>query len=206
MDGVLVQPESSWMVVHEALGTHNHDHYELYMAGRIDDMEFIRADVARWIRARPDLKLRHILDILQKVPLQRGFHATMEHLEDRGIARAMISGGLMPLARRVAREGGLYPVLANDVVARPDGSLTGEGVVNVRVREKGSYVHGILRDLGLDDGGGEVVAVGDSPVDLHMFRRCDRAIAFNPKDEAVRRGADAVVEGDDLRGILRHIR
>jgi len=48
----------------------------------------------------------------------------------------------------------------------------------------------------------ECVAVGNSYGDAAMFEVCGLGIAFNPQDETVRKKADVVVEGDDLKGIL----
>jgi phosphoserine phosphatase len=205
MDGVLVRDPSSWGYVHQRLGTDNDDSLMRYLAGELDDMEFIRSDVALWREAHPGITLETIESILGEIPLMDGFRETMDALEERGIRRAMISGGLLPLASRLGEDGGIDPVLANSVVAGPGGELTGEGVVNVLVRRKGGHVPDIIRALGLEDAPGKVVAVGDSQVDTHMFRVCDLGIAFNPLDERVRRDAGAVVEGEDLRGILPHI-
>ncbi len=205
MDGVLVRDPSSWGYVHRRLGTDNDDSLMRYLAGEIDDMEFIRSDVARWRTAEPDITMERVRSILDDIELMEGFHETMASLEERGIKRAMISGGLEPLALRMAREGGIFPALANAVVAGADGRLTGEGIVNVKVRSKGDHVGQILDALGIRDAPGRVVAVGDTAVDAHMFRQCDMGIAFNPLDGRVRREAGAVVEEEDLRGILPHI-
>jgi phosphoserine phosphatase len=91
-------------------------------------------------------------------------------------------------------------VRANDVEVDDRGLLTGGGVVDVPLRDKGSVVTEIQADLGIGPSGTAVV--GDTAVDVTMFSRARVAIAFNPRDDLIAEAADHVVRSRDLRSVL----
>ena len=51
MDGVLVDFDSSWMMVHRAFGTDNEESFQRYIRGEISFEEFMRSDIGKWGRA-----------------------------------------------------------------------------------------------------------------------------------------------------------
>ena len=57
MDGVLVDYLSSWTWVHDRFGVSNEESVISFMDGEIDDMEFMRRDIALWLKHRPGLGL-----------------------------------------------------------------------------------------------------------------------------------------------------
>ena len=200
MDGVLVDSHSSWVLVHRHFGTDNEDSLRAFLRGEIDDMEFIRRDVERWVQAHGSVTMGEVQDVLDRAPLVPGAIEALRELGAHGVRTAIVSGGLRYLAERVGAEAGADLVLANDVVVDGTGLLTGEGIVHVPLREKGSVVGSIQEELGVTRE--ETAAIGDSLVDLTMFRRARVSIAFNPKDEATARGASYVVRSRDLRAVL----
>ena len=48
MDGVLTDTISSWKYVHDYFGSSNERSVDDYLRGKIDDLEFIKRDVALW--------------------------------------------------------------------------------------------------------------------------------------------------------------
>ncbi len=117
-----------------------------------------------------------------------------------GVKTAIVSGGLRHLAKRIGSLCGADLVFANDVEVDEEGFLTGGGIVTVPLREKGSLVTRIQREVGISPA--ETVAVGDSSVDVTMFRQAGMSIAFNPRDEMTESSATHVVRGRDLRLLL----
>ncbi|EQD33941.1 phosphoserine phosphatase, partial [mine drainage metagenome] len=113
MDGTLVDVESSWAAVHHYFHDHNADGLRDFLAGRIDDHEFIRRDVRIWQRHDPDLTLDLIDRILADVPLMPGAAALVDGLRAAGVRTAILSGGIDRLADRIGRELGIDMVLAN---------------------------------------------------------------------------------------------
>ena len=89
---------------------------------------------------------------------------------------------------------------ANNVEVDHHDRLTGGGIVEVPLKDKASVVKRIQEDLGIPQGA--TAAVGDTQVDVSMFRRARVSIAFNPLDEQTEEAASHVVRSRDLRSIL----
>ena len=98
MDGVLVDVESSWVWVHNHFKVNNDDSLKKYLKGEIDDLEFIRRDIDLWRDKNKDLTRSDIVSILSEVPLVKGFHRCLSNLKKKQLKKAIISGGLKPLA------------------------------------------------------------------------------------------------------------
>ena len=204
MDGTLVDIVSSYHSVHLYFGENNDDGLRRFMANEIDDEEFVRTDIKIWQKHRPDLRIDEIEEIFEGIPLMPGAERLVRGLRDRGVRTAIISGGVDVLARRVARDLGIDVVLANGFRVHSDGRLTGEGIIRVPVQRKEAVLATLQARLGIDPS--ETAAVGNSEIDVGLFRRSQVGIAFKPEDEAVRRGATAIVEGPDLEEVLEVLR
>ncbi len=204
LDGTLVDVESSWAVVHRHFGDRNDEGLRRFLAKEIDDHEFIRSDVRIWRRHRPDLRIDELEEILGGVPLMPGAEALVRGLRARGARTAIISGGIDLLARRVARDLGVDVALANGFRVAPDGRLTGEGIVRVPILEKEAVLASLQSQLGI--GPDETASVGNSEIDVGLFRRSRVGIAFRPVDDVVRRGATTIVPGENLEAILDVLR
>ena len=200
MDGTLVDVGSSWAAVHAHFGDRNPDGLRRFLANEIDDEEFIRSDIAIWRRHLPTLALDDLEAILNEVPLMPGAARLVDGLRARGVRTAIVSGGIDLLARRVARELGIDIALANGFRATSSGRLTGEGIVRVPIHGKEGVLEGLQRQLGVRPQ--ETASVGNSEIDIGLFRRSRLGVAFLPEDEAVRRHADRVVAERDLARVL----
>jgi phosphoserine phosphatase len=200
MDGTLVDVESSWHAVHEYFGESNEEALDLFIHDRIDDEEFLKRDLAIWRRHRPNLQVDELERILASVPLMPGAVELLNGLRERGVHSAIISGGIDVLARRIGRELGIDYVLANGFRVDADGKLTGEGIIRVPIKNKEAVLAQVQAQLGVPVA--ETAAVGNSEIDVGMFRRSRIGIAFAAVDAAVRAGATHVVAGRDLRKVL----
>lgn len=203
MDGVLADIESSWVHVHRRFGVNNDHSLYAYLRGEITDLEFIRRDIDLWRKKKPDVTASDIMRVLSDVPLMPGAEETIAELRGRGTKTAIVSAGIDLLAERIARQLGMDLQMANGMVIDAEGGLTGEGVLKVRLADKGEGLVIAAKALGIrpDD----TASVGNSKYDVSMFRRSALGIAFCPEDEEVREEADAVIEEKNLRGILRFI-
>jgi phosphoserine phosphatase len=204
MDGTLVDVESSWASVHAYFGERNAEGLRQFMANEIDDLEFVRSDIRIWWKHRPDLRIDEIEEILASVPLMPGAETLVRGLRARGVRTAIVSGGIDLLAHRIGRELGIDVVLANGFRVDSDGRLTGEGIVRVPIHEKEAVLANLQAQLGIDPS--ETASVGNSEIDLGLFRRSRVGVAFRPEDEAVRRGATAIVTEPDLERVLDVLR
>lgn len=200
MDGVLVEQESSWVAVHDHYGLNNEESLHAFLRGEIDDAEFIRRDVALWMKEHPGISLAHLEDILGKLHLMRGAKTVVRRLHKEGVKTAIVSGGIDVAAKRVASALGILHVSANELHADGKGRLTGTGTAHTPLRDKSVPVRRFAKELGFPLG--QVASVGNSSPDIAMFRASGLAIAFKPTDEFVQKEADHVVVGPSLTGIL----
>lgn len=129
-----------------------------------------------------------------------GAEACAHGLRERGFRMAIVSAGIDLLAERIASELGIDMHLANGFVADREGRLTGEGVLRVRLADKGDALSEVGNRFGASKH--DIIAVGNSRYDLSMFERASLGIAFCPEDEHLRAGAGAVVDEKDLSKIL----
>ncbi|MCI4328244.1 MAG: HAD-IB family phosphatase [Thermoplasmata archaeon] len=200
MDGTLVDVKSSWAAVHDHFGDHNEEGVRLFNAGKIGDEEFLKRDIAVWWKHAPDIAIDDLEAILATVPLMPGAVELLAGLHKAHIRTAILSGGIDVLAKRVGRELGIDIVLANGFRMDRNGRLTGEGIIRVPIREKERVLAKLQADLGISPR--ETGSVGNSEIDVGMFRRSSVGVAFLPEDDVVRKGATNIVEEKDLARVL----
>jgi phosphoserine phosphatase len=203
MDGVLVDHASSWTWVHEHFKVDNEASLVAYIEGRIDDREFMRRDIEKWLSIRSDLCLEDIDEILRPVPVIPGIKETVSMLRSKGMRCVIVSGGLDMAARRIAEQNGFDDHIANSLACDENGRLTGEGVLRVELTNKRRALERFQEKYGVP--AERTVAIGNSFVDVSMFSASGLSIAFNPIDETVERSADVVLRSKDLRDVLRPI-
>ncbi len=198
MDGVLVDVVSSWVWVHQHFGVNNDESLEAYLRGEIDDMEFMRRDIALWRKQDPYLSKGYIVEVLKEVPLMKGCRECLETLKEKGHLTAVVSGGLRPLVEHIGEQYFDW-IMVNDV----EEGLTGEGILEVPLNDKGRPFEEVIKKARVSER--DTVAVGNSFIDVPMLEQAGIGIAFNPNDEEVCSAADVVIKEKDLRKILEHI-
>ncbi|HKS59898.1 MAG TPA: HAD-IB family phosphatase [Thermoplasmata archaeon] len=200
MDGTLVDALSSWGWVHDHFQDSNDVGLQQFLRGEIDDEEFICSDIRIWRRHRPELTTDELGAILDGVPLMPGAAALMGKLKSRGVRTAIISGGIDLLAERVARELGMDEASANGFTTDAARRLTGTGIVRVPIQEKERVLAAMQERLGI--GPEATAAVGNSDIDVGLFRRARIRVAFLPADARVRSQATHIIEEKDLTRLL----
>ncbi|MEF8835626.1 MAG: HAD family phosphatase [Candidatus Thermoplasmatota archaeon] len=197
MDGVLVDVSSSWAWVHDHFGVNNDESLEAYMNGNIDDLEFIRRDIELWKSVERSICKEDIIDILHEVPQMDGYEECIPVLS-RKYKTAIISGGLRPLAEFL--DGSYFDrIMANDV-EEIDGKLTGEGILDVELKNKGKAFDKLLSEMEVEEK--ETAAIGNSHIDTPMLKKAEMGIAFDPADKKVKESADIIIEEKDLSLLL----
>ncbi|MGI0154676.1 MAG: HAD family hydrolase, partial [Thermoplasmata archaeon] len=196
--------ESSWASVHAHFGEQNDEGLRRFQANEIDDVEFIRSDIRIWWKHRPDLTIDELEEILDAVPLMPGAQALIRGLRAQRVRTVIVSGGIDILAHRVARDLGIDLVLANGFRVDSAGRLTGDGIVRVPIHQKEQVLSTLQTQLGISPA--ETASVGNSEIDVGLFRRSRIGVAFRPEDAAVRHGASAVVTEPDLERVLDVLR
>ena len=199
MDGVLVDVDSSWMMVHRAFRVDNEVNFQRYRRGEIGFEEFMRSDIALW----GDRKLSEVKAVLDRAPLMPGASETVRALKEAGCITAIISSGISLLAERVQAQLSIDYVMANRILADGKGKLTGEGEVQVELGRKLEALERLTGELGLKPY--HCAVVGDSRWDVPMFKASALSIAFNPKDDEAARAADFVVKERNLKQVLSYL-
>ncbi|MCL4324542.1 MAG: HAD family phosphatase [Candidatus Thermoplasmatota archaeon] len=199
MDGTLVDVESSWAYVHHHFGENNDEAVRAFMNNEIDDAAFVQRDLALWRRHAPQISTRDLEGILAEVPLMPGAHELMSHLHAHGIQTVIISGGLEILAERIRRELGMDRALANGFETDANGVLL-RGIVRVPVKRKEEVLRALQAELGISPE--ETGSVGNSEIDVGLFRASRIGVAFNPQDDLVLSGASVVVTGKSLKYVI----
>jgi phosphoserine phosphatase len=195
LDGVLVDGYGSWYEVHHALGTWEtaETHAREYYAGEITFDEWAKKDAELWY----GVDIERIREPLYAVNLMGGIEDTLPRLKER-YKLAIISGGLQILADRIKERFDMDYAVANKLLTR-DGKVCGIRQL-VDFKGKGKILQGIAKrnNIKLE----ECAAIGDYSNDIPMFRVAGFRIAFNPKDDEIKRFADKVIYEKDLRKIL----
>jgi len=200
MDGVLLDHVSSWTWIHDAFGVSNEDSFKEFICGKIDEKEFMRRDIALWKNIDPDISIRKAARYLKDVPLMGGIQETVAALKWNDIKCVIISGGIDIAAEMIANEFGFDAFAANTLESDVNGRLTGEGIINVDLRDKGKKLVEFIEEFGTTRE--RTVSVGNSYTDIKMFERSGLSIAFNPIDGMTEKGADRVVRSKNLSDIL----
>lgn len=201
MDGTLTKVKSSWNYILTEFGGDNTEGYNAFMNGEIDEIDFMRSDIALWKKAKPNVSLMDIARMMRDLPLIDGIQETVAALHYNNIKCVICSGGLSIAARMISDEYGFDDYMADDLEADESGLLTGDGIRNVDLRDKGISAK-ILMDR-FNAKPERCIAIGNSFGDIPMFDLCGLSIAFNPIDmEYTGASADHVVVSGNISEIL----
>lgn len=203
MDGTLTKLRSSWCWVHSCFEVDNEPAYQAFCNGEIDEPEFMRRDIALWTNKNPDVTIRDIAVLFRDMPLIDGIQETIACLKANGIRTVIISGGINLAAEMLAREFGFDDYIADEILAYDDGKLTGEGKMNVDLRDKGINVRQYIEKY--DTTMERTVSVGNSFTDIPMFKNSGMSIAFNPTDPYTQEAATHTVFSENIADILDFI-
>jgi len=201
MDGVLTEEASSWRAIHQYFGVDNSQNLKDFLNGKIDYDEFMRKDIALWPNKT---HISQIEEIFSKVKTISGVKETIENLRDKGYQKiGIVSAGIDILANRIGKELSVNYIFADGLKVDEKGFLTGEGVNRVDLLRKDILLDNLSKELKIPLS--EFIAVGDSKYDISMLKKASFSIAFNPKDEEIKRVADIVIKDDDIRKILNYL-
>ena len=200
MDGTLTRVRSSWCWVHQCYEVDNEPAYQAFVNGEIDEPEFMRRDIALWTKKKPDTSLSDIARTFRDMPLIEGIQETIACLTDNGIKCVIVSGGINLAAEMLMKEFGFDDYVADELCAYEDGRLTGEGKMNVDLRDKGINVRQFIEKYGTTKE--RTVSIGNSFTDIGMFKASGLSIAFNPTDPYTSEAADLTIESENISDVL----
>lgn len=198
LEGTLVRSVSGWVELHKRFGTWDkgREYAEMFFRGEIDYPEWAQLDASLWRGHTKD----EILEWIESVEYMDGVRELFRFLKENDFRIAILSSGLMCLARKVGEELGADYVFANKLEFDELGRITGRVNALVDFEGKGAILRRLKEELRPE----LTVALGDGHNDLSMFAEADVSIAINPHDGVE---GDHVVESLDevveiLKGIL----
>lgn len=191
LEGTLVKSVSGWVELHKRFGTweKGREYAERFFAGEISYVEWAELDASLW----KGHTRGEIMEWVEGVEYMEGAKELIEFLKEKNFRIAILSSGLMCLARKVGKELGVDYVFANELIFDENGVITGKVRPHVDFQGKGVILRRLKDELKPE----LTVAVGDGYNDLAMFREADVAIAINPHEG---------VEGDHVIENLLEVR
>jgi len=193
MDGTIIEPRSSWAMIHEHFGTDNTEMLQLYIDHKISDKEFVKADIQLWNNKSERLvDEKYINSILDKAKARKGAEELITSLHENNIKTIILSGGIQYLADKWAKKWNMNEALANDLIDDENGNLT--AIINSSGHNKGPVMEKMIEKYNCEKN--EIAAVGDTIVDVPTFERAGLSIAVNTDDERVISKANYHLKGD----------
>ena len=191
LEGTLVKSKSSWVELHKRFGTWDKgkEYAERFFRGEFDYQTWADLDASLW-KGR---KREEILEWANSVEYMGGIEELFEFLRENNFKIAIISGGLMCLAKKVADELNADYVFANELIFDEGGRVTGKVVARVDFQNKGEILAKLKEELKPS----LTIAVGDGHNDIAMFKVADVSIAVNPHEG---------VEGDYVARDLKEVK
>lgn len=174
-----------------------------FFDGRISYEEWALHDMGLW--KGNGAKKKDFLEAIKPLKLMNGAVETIRELKKRNLKLGIISGSidiiletLMPYYKKYFDD-----VFLNKLVFDKNGNISDLKITPFDIYGKAEAMKLIARreNIGLK----ECVFVGDHRNDIPVMKECGLSIAFDPKDDELRKIADVVIEKKDLRGVLRYI-
>lgn len=193
MDGTIIEPRSSWAMIHDHFGTDNSEMLQMYIDHKISDKEFVKADIALWnSKSDRPVNEEYINSILDKAKPRKGAEELITNLHEANIKTMILSGGIQYLADKWAKKWNMDDALANDLIDDSEGNLT--AVIKSSGHNKGPVMEGMIEKYNLSKN--EIAAIGDTVVDIPTFERAGLSVAVNTEDERVISKANYHLKGD----------
>ncbi|HLC50288.1 MAG TPA: HAD family phosphatase [Candidatus Nanoarchaeia archaeon] len=207
VDGTLIDNiKFSWQLFHDYFQTDAHrreDAKKKFFDGKITYMEWAEHDINMWKEKNANKK--DFMKALDKLKLMDGAIETLEELKKNGIKLAVISGSLNVLLEKFIPnyEEFFDDVFISKIYFDKNGHIESVEATEFDMEAKALALKKIAEREGLKLG--ECVFVGDYLNDLKIMQEAGLGIAFNCSHDELKEAADVVVEGKDLRSVLKHI-
>ena len=230
MDGVLVDYLSTWEWIYNKLNLSNEEAYNAFQLGLISEWDWIKYDLDLIRGALGEHMTNEKLhELLSDCPLMKNIEKAISSLIEYGLDVSIISGGMHPVAHRIAsfftsnrkwrpRFGGIdklssenfcsgfdtkLNVFTNGWNYEENGQIPDLGRYQVQLIAKGSIVQILQRRLSVSKK--QTVSIGDSRQDSSMFDYSGFNIAFNTRHEELIDASDIFIKEKDLCRVSEQI-
>ena len=207
VDGTLIDNvKFSWQIFHDYFQTDRHkreDAKRKFFDGHITYKEWAEHDINLWreMKAKKDDFYR----ALDNLRLMKGAMETLMELKKQGIKLAIISGSLNILIEKFIPDYRDFfdDVFISNIHFDENGHIERVEATEYDMEGKSRALRLIAEREGLDLK--ECAFVGDYLNDLHIIKDAGLGIAFNAEDEELKKAADVVIDGKDLREVLKYL-
>ncbi len=209
VDGTLIDNlEYSWQVFHDYFRVNNERREkakEDYYSGKISYLDWANHDINMWLEL--DKTRNDFISAIEgaNLKLMEGASETLAELKKRGIKLAIISGSISIIIEHFIPN---YKELFDDIYLSwidfdNQGKIKRIKATAYDMEHKATALKKIAEkeNFSLD----ECVFVGDHHNDVEISKVAGLSIAFNCKDERLRKTADIIIKKKDLREILQFI-
>ena len=207
VDGTLIDNATfSWQVFHDYFQTDRHkreDARNRFFSGKISYTQWAEHDINLW--KEKGAKKEDFFMALNDLKLMDGAMETLKELKSSGFKLAIISGSLNVLLERFIPDYMNYfdDVFISRIYFGKSGQISGIDATEFDMDAKASAMKKIAdrEKISLK----ECVFIGDYLNDLAAMQEAGLAIAFNCRNDELKKVADVIIEKKDLRGVLNYI-
>ncbi len=207
VDGTLIDNiEYSWELFHTHFNVDKKKREKAkadYFNGKINYLQWALHDIGMWIEKK--VKKQDFFLAMRKLRLMRGAMETIRKLKENKMKLAIISGSLdiileylMPNYNEV-----FDYVFLSKLIFDKDDNLRSVKVTEFDMIKKAEALKKIAKTEGIPLS--KTVHIGDHHNDVEIAKIAGLSIAFNCKDEVLRKIAKVVINKKDLRETLRYI-
>ncbi|MBU1004579.1 MAG: HAD family phosphatase [Nanoarchaeota archaeon] len=207
VDGTLVDNVTfSWELFHNYFEVDMKKRDEMrakFFKGEIDYLQWANHDIGMWIEKKATKK--DFLKAMKDLKLMQGALETIKELKKHNIKLAIISGSLDIILEKVLPN---YKEFFDDVflshlIFDKNEKLIGAKVTQYDMMKKAEALRKIAKRENIDLK--ETVHIGDHHNDVEIAKIAGLSIAFDCKDNELRKVADIEIKKKDLREVLKNI-
>ncbi len=176
----------------------NQERYRMYREGEITYAQWVELDVQGWIDVGATRE--QVVAAVREFGHHDGVLETVHALKDRGAVLALISGTLDVVIDTLFPDHPFDDVFCNGLVFDDDGMLSGWRATPFDLQGKPDALRQLARkhNVPLE----RTAFIGDGENDVPVIGVAGTVVAFNPRSEALERGADYVVRNGNMRELL----
>jgi len=201
MDGVIFVQDNFWNLMH-----HKYDTVE---EGFKLTQKYLRTDVKKLAdevigKLWKGKSAEGFFELIEEAEYNPGAKELFDKLKKIGIRTCILTSGPTELAKRAKNDLGVDFVYGNEIVIK-NNKITGQyNWLSLDYTHKGETFLKICKEIGIKPE--EAIVVGDNDQDISKFEKAGFSIAFNSNSEKLKKAADAVIDDNDLREILKFVK
>jgi len=207
VDGTLVDNVVySWELFHNYFKVDIDKREEMkkkYYTGKINYLQWALHDMSMWMKKRATKQ--DFFKAMKDLKLMQGAMETITELKKNNIKLAIISGSLDIILEKVIPN---YQELFDDVflshlIFDKKNRLIDAKVTQYDMIKKADALRKLVKRENIDLK--QTVHIGDHYNDVEIAKIAGLSIAFDCKDDTLRKTADVVIDKKDLREVLKYI-